>query len=264
MLNLRGDVMSVKLLDRTRKISRLLHNNSSYVVVFNDICKLLGDMLEANIMVISARGKMLGIYEREDISSLTNMLTDNIGEVIDEELNDRFLSVLSTKENVNLSTLGFEGDIISGLSAVVMPIDFAGERLGTTFIYRSNSEFEIEDIILCEYANTVVELEMMRSIYEEDVEEKRRTNAIDAVFSSLSASERKAIGYVFKELDGQMEGTIIASRIAEQYGITRSIIVNAIQKLEGAGILIVRSKGMKGTHLIVCNDTIYERIDLKG
>ena len=102
MLNLRGDVMSVKLLDRTRKISRLLHNNSSYVVVFNDICKLLGDMLEANIMVISARGKMLGIYEREDISSLTNMLTDNIGEVIDEELNDRFLSVLSTKENVNL------------------------------------------------------------------------------------------------------------------------------------------------------------------
>ena len=31
--------MSVQLLDKTRKINKLLHNNNSTKVVFNDICK---------------------------------------------------------------------------------------------------------------------------------------------------------------------------------------------------------------------------------
>ena len=30
--------MSVQLLDKTRKINKLLHNNNSSKVVFNDIC----------------------------------------------------------------------------------------------------------------------------------------------------------------------------------------------------------------------------------
>ena len=33
--------MSVQLLDKTRKINKLLHNNNSHKVVFNDICKYL-------------------------------------------------------------------------------------------------------------------------------------------------------------------------------------------------------------------------------
>ena len=55
--------MSIKLLDKTRKIGRLLHENKSDVVLFNDICKLLGGLLSANVMVISTRGKLLGIFE---------------------------------------------------------------------------------------------------------------------------------------------------------------------------------------------------------
>ena len=33
--------MSVQLLDKTRKINKLLHNNNSSKVVFNDICAVL-------------------------------------------------------------------------------------------------------------------------------------------------------------------------------------------------------------------------------
>ena len=33
--------MSVQLLDKTRKINKLLHNNNSSKVVFNDICDVL-------------------------------------------------------------------------------------------------------------------------------------------------------------------------------------------------------------------------------
>lgn len=47
--------MSVQLLDKTRKINKLLHNNSSSKVVFNDICKVLTDIMDSNILVLSKR-----------------------------------------------------------------------------------------------------------------------------------------------------------------------------------------------------------------
>ena len=53
--------MSVQLLDKTRKINKLLHNNNSHKVVFNDICKVLSDILCSNILVISRKGKVLGV-----------------------------------------------------------------------------------------------------------------------------------------------------------------------------------------------------------
>ena len=53
--------MSVQLLDKTRKINKLLHNNNSTKVVFNDICKVMMECLASNILVISRKGKVLGV-----------------------------------------------------------------------------------------------------------------------------------------------------------------------------------------------------------
>ena len=44
--------MSVQLLDKTRKINKLLHNNSSSKVVFNDICEVLTEILDSNVLVL--------------------------------------------------------------------------------------------------------------------------------------------------------------------------------------------------------------------
>ncbi len=52
--------MSVQLLDKTRKINKLLHNNISSKVIFNDICEVMTDILTSNILVISKKGKILG------------------------------------------------------------------------------------------------------------------------------------------------------------------------------------------------------------
>ena len=50
---------SVQLLDKTRKINRLLHNNSSQKVVFNDICKVMSEILSSDVLVVSRKGKLL-------------------------------------------------------------------------------------------------------------------------------------------------------------------------------------------------------------
>ena len=96
---------SVQLLDKTRKIGKLLHNNNSSKVVFSDICKVMREILNSNVLVISRKGKVLGVGKSDGIEPITELLDDSIGGFIDPMLNERLLGVLSTKENVNLETL---------------------------------------------------------------------------------------------------------------------------------------------------------------
>lgn len=251
--------MSVQLLDKTRKINKLLHNNNSTKVVFNDICRVMMETLDSNILVISKKGKVLGVSLCPGVEEITELIEDKVGGYVDSLLNDRFLSVLSTKENVNLATLGFEAPNIGKYQAIINPIDIAGERLGTVFMYRSDKPYDIEDIIVSEYGTTVVGLEMMRSVNEENVEESRKIQVVKSAFSTLSFSELEAIIHIFDELDGD-EGILVASKIADRVGITRSVIVNALRKFESAGVIESRSSGMKGTYIKVLNEVIFDEL----
>lgn len=251
---------SVQLLDKTRKIGKLLHNNNSSKVVFNDICKVLREILNSNVLVISRKGKVLGIGKCEGVDVITELISDTIGGFIDTMLNERLLGILSTKENVNLATLGFEGKDIKKIQAIITPIYIAGERLGTLFIYKGNEQYDIDDIILCEYGTTVVGLEMLRAVNEESAEESRKIAVVKSAIGTLSFSEMEAITHIFDELNG-MEGILVASKIADRVGITRSVIVNALRKFESAGVIESRSSGMKGTYIKVLNDVVFDEIE---
>ena len=252
--------MSVQLLDKTRKINKLLHNNNSQKVVFNDICEVLSEILEANSLVISKKGKVLGVGTHNGTSEITELIADKVGGFIDEMLNERLLSILSTKENVNLATLGFDEENVNRYQAIISPIDIAGSRLGTVFIYKEEKGFDIDDIILSEYGTTVVGLEMMRSVNEENAEENRKIAIVKSAISTLSFSELEAIIHIFEELNGN-EGVLVASKIADRVGITRSVIVNALRKFESAGVIESRSSGMKGTYIKVINDVVFAELE---
>lgn len=251
---------SVQLLDKTRKIGKLLHNNSSSKVIFSDICNVMKDIINSNVLVISKKGKILGVGANEEIELLREMIKEEIGSFIDPVLNERLLAVLSTKENVNLSTLGFEDPNVGRFNAIITPIGIAGERLGTLFIYRVGEQYDIDDIILCEYGTTVVGLEMLRAVNEESAEESRKVSVVKSAISTLSFSEVEAITHIFDELNG-MEGILVASKIADRVGITRSVIVNALRKFESAGVIESRSSGMKGTYIKVVNDVVFDEIE---
>lgn len=250
--------MSIKLLDKTRKINRLLNDKHSSKVAFTDICSVLGQILQANAYVISGKGKLLGTYVDGD--GTIPSFQDKRGSYIEAAMNERFLNVLSTKENVNLETLGFSKEEIEGFKALITPICMRGERLGTLFLYRQEEEFSIEDIILSEYSTTVVGLEIMRSVQEEsDIEQHKKSNFSSAL-TALTPLEQKAVSCVFHALAGE-DGTLVTSKLASEIGITRTVIVNALRKLESAGVIKTKSSGVKGTHIKVLNDIVYAEFD---
>ena len=88
-----------------------------------------------------------------------------------------------------------------------------------------------------------------------------------AVFALSAAAPCAAFAQEL-ELGGQivgiqisMEGVLVASKIADSVGITRSVIVNALRKFESAGVIESRSSGMKGTYIKVLNDVVFEEIE---
>lgn len=251
--------MSIQLLDKTRKLNRLLKNAESSEISFSEISKVLKEMLRSNVLVLSKKGKILGISHEESMDRITELLGEKRGVRIDTSLNERLLAVLSTRENVYLQTLGFS-DKAKKYHGMIVPIDIAGERLGTLFMYRADVIYDIEDIILCEYGATVIGMEMMRAENDENAEESRKQHVVHSALGTLSGSELKAMKHVFKELQGT-DGILVASKIAEQEGITRSIIVTGLKKLESAGVIESKSAGMKGTKVRICNEMLIEELE---
>jgi GTP-sensing transcriptional pleiotropic repressor CodY len=221
----------------------------------------MSDILGSNVLVLSKKGKLLAIHEIKEFIQVRELLTEDMGTFIDEKLNDRLLNILSTKENINLETLGFTNEVTTNkIVGMVVPIDIAGERLGTLFLYRQTKNYHIEDIILGEYGATVVGLEIMRSINDENSEETRKTAIVKSAIGTLSFSEQEAIKHIFNELSGN-EGILVASKIADKVGITRSVIVNALRKFESAGVIESRSLGMKGTYIKILNELLIDELN---
>ena len=100
---------------------------------------------------------------------------------------------------------------------------------------------------------------MLRSVNEESAEETRKIQIVRSAISTLSFSELEAITHIFDELEGD-EGILVASKIADRVGITRSVIVNALRKFESAGVIESRSSGMKGTYIKIINDAVFDEL----
>ncbi|MBO6109115.1 MAG: GTP-sensing pleiotropic transcriptional regulator CodY [Eubacterium sp.] len=252
--------MSIELLDRTRKVNSLLTAKSDEKVAFSSICELVGGFLGSSVYVISRRGKLLGVYHHPDVADIAGFKGAQVGECVDEMTNDRFLSVLSTKENVNLETLGLDEYEADDFSALIAPIMVDGQRLGTFFLYRKEKIYRIEEIILCENCNMMIGLVMTTSLLEETGEEKGKKEAISSAIRTLSDLEQRSVAAVIHSLGG-MSGRVITSALASEYHVTRSVMVNALRKLESARLIRTQSSGVKGTNIEVLNDIAYDEFE---
>ena len=166
------------LLEKTRRINKLLQRSAGYPVDFNEVCKTLGDVLTANAYVASRKGKVLGYALMNDYEC--DAVQD---EVLEEKMfpkhyNDQLLEIHETKPNLTQQTSHcvFSEDIncpYEDRITTIVPINGGGERLGTLVLSRFE-DFTDEDLVLAEYSATVVGMEILRSKSEEIEEEARK------------------------------------------------------------------------------------------
>ncbi|MFV9509866.1 GTP-sensing pleiotropic transcriptional regulator CodY [Tepidibacillus sp. LV47] len=252
------------LLTKIRRINKLLQKTAGHAVNFNEMAEVLSDVIEANIFVVSRKGKMLGVAIAQEIDNerISEMLRKR---QFPEEYNSLLLKQDETVSNIEvenpLSSFPIEmKDIFKNSYTAIVPIIGGGDRLGTLVLGRLNKQFVDEDLILAEYGATVIAMEILRERSEAMEEEVRSKAVVQMAIGSLSYSELEAVEHIFEELDGK-EGLLVASKIADRVGITRSVIVNALRKLESAGVIESRSLGMKGTYIKVLNEKLLSELE---
>ncbi|MBU5482770.1 GTP-sensing pleiotropic transcriptional regulator CodY [Clostridium sp. MSJ-11] len=251
------------LLTKTRKLNKILQKSGTEPVVFDDICKLLSDVLNCNIYILSKKGKILGY----DLSTgfECNVVKDRVVEEMrfPDFYNNKLLNVHETLSNLtNNGKCVFEehGECaIENKNTTIVPINGNRERLGTLLLARFDDLFTDDDLILAEYSATIIGMEILRAKQDEIEEEARKKAVVQLAIGTLSYSELEAVEHIFNELDGT-EGLLVASKIADKVGITRSVIVNALRKFESAGVIESRSLGMKGTHIKILNEKLLEEL----
>ncbi|MFO7818884.1 MAG: GTP-sensing pleiotropic transcriptional regulator CodY [Halanaerobacter sp.] len=257
-----------ELLNKTRKINRLLQRTGGDTVDFNQIAKILGETIGCNVYLVDDQGEILSYHLIEQFEC--DFMKE---EVLDKEkfplsYNDWLLNIIQTRSNYEQQDgkcvfKKGEDCLFKNKLTTVVPINGGGKRLGTLVIARFDEMFDASDLILAEYGATVVGMEILRLRSERVEEDTRKKAAVNIALETLSYSETEAIKHIFKELDGK-EGLVVASKIADRVGITRSVIVNALRKFESAGVIESKSLGMKGTHIKVLNKRLLEELNMEG
>ncbi|MFA5575796.1 MAG: GTP-sensing pleiotropic transcriptional regulator CodY [Tissierellaceae bacterium] len=251
------------LLQKTRRLNMSLQSYGPKPVSFSDLSNILSNILDANVYIASTSGRVLG-YELSkgfecDIIQLEIVKEKRFPKKYNEEL----LRYTETNENMRevtdcvfdqVSKCEYPDKIVT-----VIPVNSGGKRLGTLVLARFGKDFTEDDLVLAEYSATIVGMEILRSKSEEIEEEARKKSVVQMAIGTLSYSELEAMEHIFNELEGN-EGLLVASKIADRVGITRSVIVNALRKFESAGVIETRSLGMKGTHIKILNDKLLDEL----
>lgn len=252
------------LLEKTRAINKLIQKAAGHPVDFNEIAEVLGEKIRANTYIAGRRGRVLGYWlQHQYACDIIRNILENV-EHFPENYSQSLQKVNNTRANIPQKNVGCEffdkeNCPFDNKVTTVVPIVGGGERLGTLVLVKVKEEFNNEDLILAEYGSTVVGMEILRVKAERVEEEARKKAAVQIALGTLTFSELEAIEHIFEELQGD-EGLLVASKIADRVGITRSVIVNALRKFESAGVIESKSLGMKGTYIRILNERLMEEL----
>ena len=244
------------ILERMRAMNRMLQTAAK--VTYAEVATILGQVLEANVYIGDREGGILGFSLQKGFEC--DVMLEKVLQVgcFPERYVEWLLRATETLPNVRLkeSRCAFSGDLLCKFSdkfTTILPMYGCGERSGTLIVAKFEKEFTEADLVLAEYAAVVVGLKFLRDQNDRTEEIARKKAIVQMAFGTLSYSEQTAMRYLLREIEGN-EGLLIASRIADQKGFTRSVIVNALRKLGSAGVLESQSLGMKGTYVRITNE----------
>ena len=242
-----------ELLTRIRKLNWLLSESTLGYVSFDELCRVLADMLESDVYVVSASGKVLAFVGESEYSSL--IIDTGERAVLPKKINSRLMKVRMPLVNVrqkDVRTIFGDKYDYDEQYHIIEPVSNCGNRIATMLIIGGGGKFTDEDVVLCELGATIVGMEVAKGMYEEAQADSRGREAVSMAIVGLSYSELSAVKDVFKELSDD-DALLVASKVADKYDITRSVIVSALRKLESAGVIETRSLGRKGTRIKVVN-----------
>lgn len=252
------------LLERTRKINRVLQRFHN--VDYKEMATVLSNVIDANVYIVDTAGTVYGCAFLDDFEC--DVMLDSVVSV--GKFPKHYVSWLKkideTSANLRsksgICAFGEEETMckFDGKNTTIVPIYGVGERIGTLIVAKYDVDFSDDDLLLAEYGAAVVGMEMLHDRARRSQEESQKKQTVRMALGTLSISEGQATVAIFRKLK-RKDGPVNASKIADMLTITRSVIVNALRKLESAGVVEPKSQGMKGTHIKVLNEYLWHGVE---
>lgn len=256
-----NDGLLKDLLEKTRQVGRALQSRrDGDSLDYIKLAKLLSEFSTANVYILGRDGKILGYAWVPEYSSqtLSDFMKDGY---MPEEFVEK-MNRCRESEVCDGDAYLFDDDNRKNPEKHLMYVPIYGaaaERLGTVVLVRFRDPFVTKDILLAEYLGTLVGIEILNDRNRNIEERSRDRVAVQMAMRALSYSEVESMKHIMAELGGH-EGVAVASKVADRVGVTRSVIVNALRKLESAGLIESRSLGMKGTYIKVLSPLFVEEL----
>ena len=252
------------LLEKTRRVGRAMQaKHEGEPLNYFSMSKLLSEFSTANVYIADKSGNLLGYHWLPKYTSkaLSESFRDGI---MPEEFVIRMNRCRDSEihdEDATLFDDEYEGELTKRPDKHLMYVPIIGasaERLGTIMLVRENVPFIVDDVLLAEYLGMLAGIEILNERAKILEETTRVRMAVQMAMRALSYSELESMKHIIAELKGHYEGVAVASRVADRVGVTRSVIVNALRKLESAGLIESRSLGMKGTYIKILSPLLLE------
>jgi transcriptional pleiotropic repressor len=125
------------------------------------------------------------------------------------------------------------------------------DTIGSATIKRADLPFNDLELQAFYFFISVISL-LVKFIDEKNM---GNTERVKAAIGALSYSELVAALHVIEKINGQ-SGNFVSSHISAEKNISKSAIVNSLKKLESAGLIEVRSLGVKGTFVHFLNEAL--------
>lgn len=250
----------MSLLEKLREMENLLKKENLAVA---DLVTAISGAIACNTYLIDSEGNILS-YALPNGDDCTQF-NESTSLVLKLEFKQRVGFTFQTVANLPLETCFLRDDncYTPNTFMTIVPIRSTCSNIGHLLLTKKNQQFSEDELILAEISSLLTSICLSQNNKANAPEIKQQGNIdINMVLESLSFSEIKALSSVFTELNG-MEGFLVASRIADRIGISRSVIVNAMRKLESAGIVNSRSLGIKGTYIKIKNSAFLEALKLR-
>ncbi|HHV55591.1 MAG TPA: GTP-sensing pleiotropic transcriptional regulator CodY [Firmicutes bacterium] len=239
-----------------KRCARLIQlvQREGMAVDFGDVAACLVEGSDrASVYVVSQRGRIMGYAswaEGQPLPFENEWLAE---QHLSDEISEALLKVGAVSS-------GPEAERLVGHASMIVPIIGAGQRVGSILFIYHGGRSSPEDELLGEVAAAIVGMVIANAQDLEEEDEAEERQRARAAIRSLSYSERVAMQRILDQLNGD-EGMLVASRVADEARITRSVIVNALRKLSSANVIESRSLGMKGTYLRILNRRIRQELE---
>lgn len=252
-----------ELLKKTRRVGRAFQSKQEGEPLnYYHLAEMLSEFSTANVYIVDKSGYLMGYHWLPDYTSkaLSESFRDGVmpdefvvrmNRCRDSEIHD---------EDAPLFDDDYEGEKPEKHLMYVPVIGAGAERLATIMLVREEFPFNVEDVLLAEYLGMLAGIEILNERAKVLEATARNRMSVQLAMRALSYSELESMKHIIAELKGP-EGVAIASRVADRVGVTRSVIVNALRKLESAGLIESRSLGMKGTYIKILSPYLLEYLD---